>query len=87
MFSDLSSHTHDHLRLEILVSLSLREWGSFWLLKNGSHVPYNYLPHVHLKKKKNLVKVRYYIKTPSSHIRHNLTETDGETKISTFGKV
>ena len=27
MFSDLSSHTHDHLRLEILVSLSLREWG------------------------------------------------------------
>ena len=50
-------------------------------------MPYNYLPHVHLKKKKKLVQVRYYIKTPSSHIRHNLTETDGETKISTFGKV
>ena len=64
------------------------EGGNFGLLKNDSHVHYNYLPRIHIFLNKIiLIQVRYHISTPLSHIRHKLTEIDGGMKIITFGKV
>ena len=64
------------------------EGGNFGLLKNDSHVHYNYLSCIRIFLNKIiLIQVRYHIRTPSGHIRHKLTEIDRGTKIITFGKV
>ena len=95
MLCDLGSHTHDHLRLEILgVGFQclviwihthrhdhLREWGNFGLLKK-------WFPRVHIFLNKIiLIQVRYYISTLSGHVRQKSMEIDGGMKINTFGKV